>query len=127
MNKSVSVTVLAALLLLGKQPEQALAAPNVENQPEVLFTRDMTEQEVDTEIRKAMPFPVISILFAVKNGKRHFAVNMRLPKAIEPVFHVNWHVPISADRGLMLRSIRAASEYAKVTAGQIQRTGGTSP
>lgn len=107
-----------ALLLL--TPIAAVSAPRTETQREITLTRDMTEAEVDAAIRQAMPYPVVSILHGVKEDKRHFAVNLRISGKSQPVFNVNWHVPISADRELMLRSIRAASEYAKAAAERIQ-------
>lgn len=59
-----------------------------------------------------MPYPVISILSGVRDDRRHFAVNMRIAGKLDPVFHVSWNVPTSADRALMLTAIKAAREYA---------------
>jgi hypothetical protein len=84
-----------------------------------LFTRDMTEMEVDHAIRSAMPFPVISILHGVRGDKRHFAVNLRHPS--KGVFNVNWHVPISASKELMMKSLEAARAYAVSAAERIEQ------
>lgn len=93
-----------------------LSAPNAEaltrdtRESEPLFTRDMTERELDLAIRDAMPFPVISTLYTVVADQRHFAVNLRHPTI--GVFHVNWHVPTGADRELIMKSLKAARNHA---------------
>ena len=86
------------------------ASENVSEGLAPIFTRDMTEHELHKAITAAMPFPVVSILFTVKDGKRHFAVNMRAESI--GVFNVSWHVPISADRQLIMRSVEAARNHA---------------
>jgi hypothetical protein len=110
----------ALLLLAFLLPAEAAAAPSIETKPAALFTQDMTEQEVAAAIQKAMPYPVVSVVYAVKDDRRHFAVNMRISGKSEPVFNVSWHVPVSADLQLMIRAISAAGEYARTAALSIK-------
>jgi hypothetical protein len=117
--RAMSCSRIAIALLLLTLID-AVSAPQTETKREATLTRDMTEAEVDAAIRQAMPYPVVSILFGVKEDLRHFAVNMRISGKSQPVFNVSWHVPISADRDLMLRSIAAASTYARAAAERIK-------
>lgn len=75
----------------------------MEGTQSAVFSHGMTEAEIGSEIRQAMPLPIVSILHGVKDVKRHFAVNMRIEGKSDPVFNVSWHVPPLAGRQVMLR------------------------
>lgn len=116
MHLKGAMTAIAICALNVRAIADADAVGYTETRPSSaqLLTRDMTDEDITRLIYNAMPFPILSILHGIEGDKRHFAVNMNIAALgkSKSVFHVAFHVPISADRSVIERAVHAAARYA---------------
>lgn len=124
MNRRIIAAFILSAAVSGHVTLDAYSVGYTENPASngPLLTSDMTEEDIARLIHGTMPYPVLSILHGIQGDQRHFAINMNIAalKKSEPVFHVSFHVPISADRAIIEKAVHAAAGYAIYSLNRLQ-------